>query len=540
MSDNKPKSKKTMQGSLKKAMLLTLMVPLFAGCVATNVSEVELLVEAGVVQAHEQLWIRYADGTVEAANVRNGLKEVDDFGAKRAYDSYKAHTDPKKVIVGMYVTDGNVSWVPAFHFIRNGYFRDLAASSTEWGKPTVPAASAKLLSIRKDPIAGVYSAMFEILGADGKPVDGFTEAFAQSSNAKVKLIDPATGSLELKVKGMSAAAHAGIVEFKLVSAGGDGELTESDVLDAISLASGSRVLSLETQTGAGGKQPEDASDHPGRLKLTVGQPPIRLSASDVMKSVYAHLPDAASRGIYGNASFSVVEAVYQTQGIVGLQVKDGELNVTPVAEGSTSVTAVVYDLKSSARLPIVMPVQVFGASTASVSLSGMLHIPDRAGEIAYGATGDKALLPNVRYRLEGGRLFAWLDDAELEAALAGREPVRQSLVLALPPESEGEVHFTLSAEQADRLRAEMANKLAGVEIRYKKLHANITGGLLLRAPAGVGIDVTLEPGAGRGEQKVVLSPLSNPLDTRYHGRDGLRMEREGVSLSVTLSNKQQR
>ncbi|WP_206669822.1 S-layer homology domain-containing protein [Paenibacillus luteus] len=119
----------------------------------------------------EHIFLRYSDGSVVQAPDRTiGQNYV------------TVNTTDTKTIVGGYVTNGTLSWVPTMN-----YFSSVTISGIQEQKPTYPIDHI----IAKKPTedsnnTGFVTLTFEVYGTDGQLVNGRTEIFAHSADPDIE------------------------------------------------------------------------------------------------------------------------------------------------------------------------------------------------------------------------------------------------------------------------------------------------------------------------------------------------------------------
>lgn len=548
----------------RKGLLLLTMLPLLGGCVMTNVSEVELWMEPGLVQAQDQIHVRYSDGTTASVIDYLGEIRADDLGVEKRFASYQAHTDPTKTIVGMYVTDGTVSWVPAFHFTKRGLFsKQIAVDRAGWEKPTIAAASVRVTQFTPDPtMKGVYSLVVQVLGADGRPVDGLTELFAHSNASNVRFIDADTLDSSVRVQSQSVAAVGGQASLKLISAQSKGILTKEEVLAALSYASGARALTRETVA-----QPAPVTEAEGTVRLVVGQAPLRLSLTDLGIEPIVNFPlrqETVTTGVYGAPTLtttvyggitrSLMGADSQSPGIVQATIDGGGLTLIPVSAGRTTVTGTVYENYFSTvsasvyQLPttyrtLLLPISVSPAAGVNVGtpvrtiLEGTSISLPAAGPSPSASLGFREEVLPVRYRSGSGGVEAFADSAVLDELTRVPSSGSRALVFALSSGDQAAASLTLQPEQVGWLKQFMIDSpgLTAMVFRYRSTDAVLPVGLIERVAVGLGVRMTIqlsEGSPGSASQSIILSPDDRYLS--YLGRDGLTVGAEGAVARVQV------
>ncbi|WP_258207028.1 cadherin-like beta sandwich domain-containing protein [Paenibacillus radicibacter] len=168
-----------MKHTANRLRILTLMlmfVLLLSACVGVNVSQVTFNI-TGTLAPDEKIFIRYSDGI-----------EANDSGELKTGE-INIKTDPTRVIVGAYVSDGRVSWVPSdYGFGGNTYVSvNLLQSSP---KPAQPVAYAKFVKAEfaiNNSFVGkptqVVRATYKLHDKDGQAVADGTDVFIQVPNS---------------------------------------------------------------------------------------------------------------------------------------------------------------------------------------------------------------------------------------------------------------------------------------------------------------------------------------------------------------------
>ncbi|MGO4273171.1 GLUG motif-containing protein, partial [Paenibacillus sp. TAF58] len=120
---------------------------------------------SGQLSGSEQIFMRYSDGSVSQA-----------FDEEVA-GQLTARNQQGKTIVGGYVTNGTLSWVPTYSYPFNN---SVQVSGVATSKPTVMADHVRFAEPSVD---GEYvNVTFAVYGYEGQLVDGRTEVFAHSTN----------------------------------------------------------------------------------------------------------------------------------------------------------------------------------------------------------------------------------------------------------------------------------------------------------------------------------------------------------------------
>lgn len=176
-------------------MVFVLSLLSISGCVVRGQSSITLNIENSnhLISDTDKMYIRYEDGSSSAA--------ADLSPTSVSGDVYVATTDSTKTIVGGYVSDGIVNWVPKYS--TNGFSNVIYSTYNPitWGKPTIPAVYATVNNVvygldeDENVIEDRIEVTFDVYGTDHQMVDGRTEVFLQSANPDVIINpdDPARG-----------------------------------------------------------------------------------------------------------------------------------------------------------------------------------------------------------------------------------------------------------------------------------------------------------------------------------------------------------
>jgi outer membrane biosynthesis protein TonB len=151
----------------KAGLIFALVLSILSGCVITGVSSITINVSGNSSSESLQYALRYSDGEV-------ALKDI----AAANNSSFVINTDPQKFIVGGYMSDGNVSWVPDISY----FISTVNITNPESNKPNSPVGHV----IANEPVIatdrpGFVKVTFDVYGTDGELVTGRTEVFAHSS-----------------------------------------------------------------------------------------------------------------------------------------------------------------------------------------------------------------------------------------------------------------------------------------------------------------------------------------------------------------------
>ncbi|MGO4545123.1 S-layer homology domain-containing protein [Paenibacillus sp. 2TAB23] len=194
---------------------------LLSGCV-TNTSSITIYFGLGeALEGSDQMYVRYSDKSVK-------LVEINSNDPSPTI----VETDEEKTIVGGYVSDGNVSWVPSLSYGLNS----VTVTNITYSKPLSPVG---YVVQQPDPVADsnseFVSVTYSVYEASGKSVDDYTEVFAHSTNSDVIFFNTGSGETEVKT-GFSSYTEEGEVTFKI-------KTTADKVSELpISLYSGSKLI----------------------------------------------------------------------------------------------------------------------------------------------------------------------------------------------------------------------------------------------------------------------------------------------------------
>jgi uncharacterized protein YjdB len=160
-------------------LVSVLILSLLSGCVI-NTSQVTINFNSEKLSDSEHAYIRYSNGdVVQAPNLMPNQSSV------------TVATYSTQPIVGGYVSDGVVSWVPNMSYGGGGY---ATVSGISASKPTLPVGYAELAKAPEVVISqpGYINVTFAIYDTDGELVDDRTEIFAHSTDTALTFynIDP--------------------------------------------------------------------------------------------------------------------------------------------------------------------------------------------------------------------------------------------------------------------------------------------------------------------------------------------------------------
>ncbi|MGO0059513.1 Ig-like domain-containing protein [Brevibacillus fluminis] len=146
---------------------LALIVLLLSGCVTSQSSVTFQFDDAGVYP--QDLYVRHADGNVSKGETNDSLqKEI-------------TVATSGKPVVGGFLTDGTVSWVPDYSYNFDS-IHSVHVSAASSQKPSKPADHVQLLSaLPNQANPGYVDAKFAVYDADNQLVTGQAEVFAHSN-----------------------------------------------------------------------------------------------------------------------------------------------------------------------------------------------------------------------------------------------------------------------------------------------------------------------------------------------------------------------
>lgn len=174
---------------------------LLSGCITINPTATFQLNEA--LTGTQQIFLRFSDGTTS------------NNGSLTEQETVTLNNPDGKTIVGAYVTDGHVSWVPEYSY----NFSTVVVPDLNESVPSEPAEYAESRSPQY--ASGNIDISFAIYDADGMPVDDRTEVFAQANGVLFYNTDPMeTGnSWQTAPGGFSTFTMGGIATFTIAAGG---------------------------------------------------------------------------------------------------------------------------------------------------------------------------------------------------------------------------------------------------------------------------------------------------------------------------------
>ncbi|OBZ10277.1 Ig-like domain-containing protein [Bacillus sp. FJAT-26390] len=160
-------------------LVSALILSLLSGCVI-NTNQVTINFNSERLSETEHAYIRYSNGdVVQAPNLLQNQNNV------------TVATNSTQPIVGGYVSDGVVSWVPNMSYGGGGY---VTVSGISASKPTLPVGYVKLNNSPENAPnqPGYINVTFAVYDTDGELVDDRTEIFAHSADTALTFynIDP--------------------------------------------------------------------------------------------------------------------------------------------------------------------------------------------------------------------------------------------------------------------------------------------------------------------------------------------------------------
>ncbi|WP_219835402.1 S-layer homology domain-containing protein [Paenibacillus sp. R14(2021)] len=298
-----------------------LALVLLSGCVAVGVGSVTISYSSGEqLSSSEHAYVRYSDGTVTQAN-----------DPAQGMNSAVTTTDSSKTIVGGYVSDGTVSWVPGFNANSTSYVN---LSAIEANKPSLPVGYV----VQGKPIAdsahpGFTSVPYNIYGTDGNLVNGQTEVFISSADPNtvfynIDVNDTNFGGITTVRNGFSWHTVNGMVSFSIQG-------NPSDIANIpLSFHSGQALIS-PVLTGLSDAGVTIAAP-------SAGSAPVNAAAVEAATAN----PDFTVTGVTWNEALTASGKFKASQAYtatVTLTSKSGTSfltqGVTPTAAGSTGVSA---------------------------------------------------------------------------------------------------------------------------------------------------------------------------------------------------------
>ncbi|WP_282937380.1 S-layer homology domain-containing protein [Paenibacillus sp. RC67] len=156
-------------------IVAALMIFLLSGCVVQGGSSVTINFQTDKLSVGEKVYLRYSDGTV----VTNPIDQ------SNAASVIISNTESTKTLIGGYVSDGNVSWVPNYSYpFSSGIVNvnEIAAVKPAFPVDHVVQVGQPNLDPNHPGFVGVT---FAVYGTNGTVVNGKTEVFAHSTDASV-------------------------------------------------------------------------------------------------------------------------------------------------------------------------------------------------------------------------------------------------------------------------------------------------------------------------------------------------------------------
>ncbi|CAM4370855.1 hypothetical protein FHS16_002884 [Paenibacillus endophyticus] len=215
--------------SLGRSLLIpAVILLLLSGCIIKTSSFTIYFGPEEALVGSEQMYVRYSDGSVQAAPIKPSSPSPT-----------VVVTDDQKSIVGGYVSDGNVSWVPSLSYTVDISNNFVTVTNITYSKPSSPVG---YVVQQPEPVAdnehpGFVKVTYSVYGTEGSPVTGRTEVFAQSTASDVSFYDKDGGFTATEVAGgFSSYTEGGKVTFTI-------KTTVDKVSELpISLYSGSKLI----------------------------------------------------------------------------------------------------------------------------------------------------------------------------------------------------------------------------------------------------------------------------------------------------------
>jgi hypothetical protein len=194
-------------------LVAALMLVLLSGCIIQTDSIIFNIPSGDTLEESEQVYVRYSDGTVATGPVNQSNQT-----------SITVPTDSAKTIVGGYVSDGKVSWVPNYVYGFGNNNVNLSQISVQ--KPTYAVDHIVQVSATDTNHPGYVDVTYAVYGTNGELVDGRTEVFAHSTDSNTTFYNtdsndnsyPPTYTRNDNVKeGFSSYTVNGLVTFVIQS-----------------------------------------------------------------------------------------------------------------------------------------------------------------------------------------------------------------------------------------------------------------------------------------------------------------------------------
>ncbi|MFC9710936.1 hypothetical protein ACFTRD_22560 [Paenibacillus sp. NPDC056933] len=159
----------------KTGVLLALFAALLSGCVG-NYSSAKVVFKNDKPNADEQLYIRYADGTV--ADVPNPETDT----------TVTVPLDISKLTVGGYIESNDIAWVPEYSYDSSYPDIKLNIDAIANTKPSMSAHRVDFTEAPKMDAShpGYVSVTLSVYDGQDDLVDGQTEIFLKSDTSFIK------------------------------------------------------------------------------------------------------------------------------------------------------------------------------------------------------------------------------------------------------------------------------------------------------------------------------------------------------------------
>ncbi|CAN7716889.1 S-layer homology domain-containing protein [Paenibacillus sp. LjRoot153] len=320
-----------------------LILFLLSGCVIQTPS-LTFNFNLDKLNATEQLYVRYSDGSLETTDQSSQINQ----------EQVIIPTDNNKKIVGFYVSDGSISWVPTYSYPGSTTINFEGASSQK------PTYSADHVVQAGQPVAHIndtnyVDVKFAVYGTDGELVNGQTEVFAHSTNKNLSFYDTdPLGNHGNAMEGISSYTVDGYVTFVI----------QSDISSMsstpLSLYSGTKLI-----------YEKNVSSDASLTSLNLSGITLNPSVSGNVYAYTATVPNEVS----------VTEATYSTSdnnATAELQLNGASTNnPLPLSVGA-NVISIVVTAKDGTIQPYTVTVTRAGSNNAaltSLHLSGITLTP---------------------------------------------------------------------------------------------------------------------------------------------------------------------
>ncbi|MGO4538558.1 S-layer homology domain-containing protein [Paenibacillus sp. 2TAB19] len=323
-----------MQNYIKRSsylLLLLVTMVLLSSCVS-NASLITIHMIEDDMEDGLSLYGRFEDGTVTKA-------VYNEDGINPGYDDYIINNPNEKWVVGGYVTDGVMSWVPGN--TNDISINDIITQTNSIGesKPDQAAAYAVIETYSQvgDIPAIDLNLGVSVHSEDGQLLtQGSTEVFATSTNSDINLYGQATISVgNVPVRGVSLGTSEGYVNFTGIST----DVINGPPTSFLKLKNGSKNLPFSFEAKAVKKQ-----------TLRKGGASKVFSPADL----------ATERE--GNALTLLAAPVSSNTDAATADIVDGNLVIQPGTRTGNAVITVQVDNGGPYTLPVDITVQVVNPS----------------------------------------------------------------------------------------------------------------------------------------------------------------------------------